>query len=71
MFLVQMPKMDGLTATKLIRSDPLNSQTCIVAITADVMPEDRQACFDAGMDDYITKPVALPEIIQLVSNLKI
>jgi len=68
---VQMPKMDGLTATKLIRSQPLNSQTQIVAMTADAMPEDRQACFDAGMDDYISKPVVVSEIIQLVSSIKI
>jgi CheY-like chemotaxis protein len=68
---VQMPKMDGLTATKLIRSSSLNSQTHIVAMTADAMPEDRQACFDAGMSDYISKPVFIPEIIQLVSNIKI
>jgi PAS domain S-box-containing protein len=68
---LQMPKMDGLTATKLIRSRPLNSKAQIVAMTADAMPEDRQACFDAGMDDYISKPVVLSEIIQLVSNIKI
>jgi CheY-like chemotaxis protein len=68
---VQMPKMDGLTATKLIRSRPLNSQTHIVALTADAMPEDRQACFDAGMDDYISKPVAMAEIIRLVSNIEV
>jgi CheY-like chemotaxis protein len=68
---VQMPKMDGLTATKLIRSHSLNSQTQIVAMTADAMPEDRQACFDAGMDDYISKPVVVSEIIQLLSSIKI
>jgi two-component system CheB/CheR fusion protein len=68
---IQMPKMDGLTATKLIRSSPLNSQTHIVAMTADAMPEDRQSCFDAGMNDYISKPVFMPEIIELLSSLKI
>ncbi len=68
---LQMPKMDGLAATKLIRSRPLNSQTRIVAMTADVMPEDRQACFDAGMNDYISKPVFMPEIIELLSTIKI
>jgi CheY-like chemotaxis protein len=59
-----------LTATKLIRSHPLNSQTQIVAMTADAMPEDRQACFDAGMDDYISKPFILSDIIQLLSSIK-
>jgi PAS domain S-box-containing protein len=65
---VQMPKMDGLTATKSIRSRKSNSQTKIVAMTADAMSEDRQACFDAGMDDYISKPVNMSEIIQLILN---
>jgi CheY-like chemotaxis protein len=63
--------MDGLTATKLIRSSPLNSKTHIVAMTAYSMPEDRQSCFDAGMNDYISKPVFMPEIIELLSSLKI
>jgi CheY-like chemotaxis protein len=67
---IQMPEMDGLTATKLIRQSPENSHLRIVAMTANVLPEDRQACFDAGMDGYISKPVNIREIIQLVSGLK-
>ena len=66
---VQMPEMDGLTATRLIRqnSDAAISQMRIVAMTADAMPEDRQACFDAGMDGYISKPVNIQEIIRLIT----
>ena len=67
---IQMPEMDGLMATKLIRQNPENSHLRIVAMTANVLPEDRQACFDAGMDDYISKPIDIQEIIQLVSSLK-
>jgi CheY-like chemotaxis protein len=67
---IQMPEMDGLTATKLIRQSPENSHLRIVAMTANAMPEDQQACFDAGMDDYVSKPIDIQEIIQLVSSLK-
>jgi len=65
---VQMPIMDGLTATKIIRTE-LRSNVRIVAMTADAMPEDRQACLDAGMDDYICKPVNIQAIINLVLSL--
>ncbi|MDG3494500.1 PAS domain-containing protein [Pseudanabaena catenata USMAC16] len=65
---IQMPEMDGITATKLIRTD-LKSQVRIVAMTADVMPEDRQACFDAGMDDYVSKPIDIQDVIRIVSSV--
>ncbi|MEA5476684.1 PAS domain S-box protein [Pseudanabaena galeata UHCC 0370] len=65
---VQMPIMDGLTATKAIRTE-LRSNVRIIAMTADAMPEDRQACFDAGMDDYISKPVNIQAIMKLVSSI--
>jgi len=56
---VQMPVMDGLDATRGIREREQISgeHTYIVAMTAGAMEEDRTACLDAGMDDYISKPV--------------
>jgi len=67
---LQMPEMDGLTATKIIRTE-LMSQVRIVAMTADVMPEIRQACIDVGMNDYISKPINIQEIIRIVSSTAI
>ncbi len=65
---LQMPKMDGITATKIIRTELLY-QVPIVALTANVMPEDRQACFDVGMNDYISKPIDIQKIMHVVSSL--
>jgi len=56
---IQMPVLDGLQTTRLIRSGALrnqNSQIPIVAMTANAFDSDRKACFDAGMDDFIAKP---------------
>jgi PAS domain S-box-containing protein len=66
---VQMPKMDGLTATKMIRQG-LKSSVRIVAMTADAMPEDRQACLDAGMDDFISKPISIQSLMSITSETK-
>jgi len=64
----QMPVMDGFEATRLMRTFELADQhTPIVALTARAMPEDRQACLDSGMDEYLRKPVgkdALSNVIQ-------
>jgi len=54
---VQMPAMDGLEATRRIRSDPATWAVRILALTANVGREDRARCMDAGMDDVIAKPV--------------
>ncbi|WP_168130312.1 PAS domain S-box protein [Synechococcus sp. PCC 7502] len=65
---IQMPEMDGLTATRLIRQNLVN-QPWIVAMTANAMPEDRQTCLEAGMNDYIAKPFSIQQIIQIIAKL--
>lgn len=59
---VQMPEVDGLEATRLIRVNSDISQPYIVAMTANVMQEDRDVCRTAGMDDFVAKPVRLGEV---------
>jgi CheY-like chemotaxis protein len=54
---IYMPNMDGITATTLIRRQALSSHTPIIAFTANAMEGDKQRFIDAGMDDYISKPV--------------
>ena len=60
---VQMPEMDGLEATRLIRKGNIK-QPIIIAMTANVLPEDKEACFNAGMDDYISKPIPVTELVK-------
>ena len=59
---VQMPEMDGLEATRLIRAEPGLRLTPIIALTALAMPGDRERCIEAGMDDYMSKPIGLKQL---------
>jgi len=64
---LQMPEMDGLEASRRIRRTlPAERQPKIIALTANAMQGDREICLDAGMDDYISKPVKMHEIVAAI-----
>ena len=68
---VQMPEMDGLEATQQIRKmeSEANRHTPIIAITAHAMEEDRRRCLNAGMDEYLRKPVRRKELNEAMLRL--
>jgi CheY-like chemotaxis protein len=69
---IAMPLMDGITATQEIRrSFPPSEQPKIVAYTAYDLPEVRKKCLEAGMDDYIIKPVRLNELQAMLMKYSI
>lgn len=59
---IQMPEMDGLEATRQIRRIRLKQRPRIIAMTANAMEQDQKACLDAGMDDYVRKPVTIEDL---------
>ena len=66
---IQMPKMNGLEATKAIRSRfPADEQPHIIAVTAYAMTYDREKCISAGMDDYLSKPITLEDLKEIISR---
>lgn len=66
---VQMPEMDGFTATRHICQEWSQSQRPrIIAMTANAMQGDREVCIDAGMDDYVSKPIRVEELVQALSK---
>ena len=65
---MRMPQMDGLIATRKIRAmDHASKGLPIVALTANAFDDDRNACFDAGMNDFMTKPVSAEELSEMVA----
>ncbi|MBK8020817.1 MAG: response regulator [Chloroflexi bacterium] len=67
---LQMPRMDGLTATRLIRQHEagLDRHTPVVALTAHALPEYQTASQDAGMDDFLVKPVQRAKLVKVLSS---
>ena len=59
---MQMPEMDGLEATRKIRKE-LSQQPVIIAVTANAMQSDRELCFEAGMNEFVTKPIKLDALM--------
>ena len=66
---VQMPRMDGFEATRVIRTlEGASRHTPIIAMTAHAMQGDREKCLQAGMDDYIAKPLKSQDLLNLIKN---
>jgi signal transduction histidine kinase/ActR/RegA family two-component response regulator len=63
---IQMPEMDGLEATRTIRADAVLKDIPIVALTALAMPGDRERCVEAGANEYLSKPVDLKQLVNLI-----
>lgn len=64
---VQMPEMDGLEASRMIRMC-LTVQPVIIAMTANTLQGDREACLEAGMDDYLSKPINLDDLVDILEK---
>jgi signal transduction histidine kinase/ligand-binding sensor domain-containing protein/DNA-binding response OmpR family regulator len=65
---IQMPEMDGLEATRIIRQRTGTRQPVIIAMTANARLEDRDLCIHAGMDDYLTKPIKIDDILLILEK---
>jgi CheY-like chemotaxis protein len=66
---VQMPEVDGLDATRqIVASMPNGERPRIIAMTANAMQGDREMCMEAGMDDYLTKPIRVDRLIEALNN---
>jgi CheY-like chemotaxis protein len=65
---IQMPEMDGYQASRTIRQDPRHRALPIIAMTAHALKGDREKCLEAGMNDYVTKPVNGEELLAVLSQ---
>lgn len=65
---VMMPGIDGIAATRNLRTVPELERTPIIALTALVMPGDRERCLTAGMDDYLSKPVQFDHLAEVIAR---
>jgi signal transduction histidine kinase/DNA-binding response OmpR family regulator len=64
----QMPRLDGYSTTRIIRRSSTYASLPIIALTAHALAEERQRCLDAGMNDYLSKPVSQPELGQMLQR---
>lgn len=65
---LSMPEMDGWTATSLIKQNKQTASIPLIALTAHVLPGDRQRAIDSGCDEFITKPMDLLDLVETVDR---
>ena len=68
---IRMPEMDGLQATRIIRQRWPDNGPKIIAITAYALQGDKEKCIEAGMDDYISKPIKVNELAEVLKKYQI
>jgi CheY-like chemotaxis protein len=66
---IDLPVLDGLEATKRIKESPETRSIPIVALTAHAMVGDRESALRAGCDDFVTKPVDLPRLLEKIESM--
>jgi len=66
---MSLPVVDGWEATRTLKADPATAAIPVIALTAHAMSDDRQKALDAGCDDYDTKPVELPRLLEKIERL--
>ena len=66
---IGLPVLDGYDATRAIKSDDSTKSIPVIALTAHAMAEDRKQCFDAGCNDFDTKPIDLPRLLDKIHAL--
>lgn len=66
---MMMPEMDGYEAIPLIKAIPSRNATFVVAVTAQAMTGDREKCLEAGADAYISKPVDVDKLLQVLKEI--
>ena len=66
---MQMPEVDGLEATAMLRSDASLQRLPVIALTANASSEDRDRCLRAGMNDYLVKPIDPNELDRVLAKI--
>jgi len=66
---IQLPGMSGIDAIGVLRADPVTAAIPVAAVTASVMPQDRNKITEAGFDAYVGKPINLKEFLDTVRNM--